>query len=164
MKNQHFEFIVNKEDNTILVEREFKGDLDRIWEAWTNPVILDQWWAPEPYVAVTKSMDFTAGGRWLYFMKGPEGDVHWSFFDYDEINPKTDFSGKDGFCNEQGVINSKMPQTAWEYTFTPSNECTRVDIRILPNSLESLEMLIEMGFKEGFTAGMENLDRYLLNL
>ena len=47
--NLLFDFSVNKENKTITVQREFAASLDLVWEAWTNPQLLDQWWAPKPF-------------------------------------------------------------------------------------------------------------------
>ncbi|WP_431215080.1 SRPBCC family protein [Puia sp. P3] len=66
-----FDFTVNKEKNTIDVQREFAADLDLVWDAWTKPELLDLWWAPKPYQTRTKSMDFREGGFWLYAMISP---------------------------------------------------------------------------------------------
>ncbi|HEY1055278.1 MAG TPA: SRPBCC domain-containing protein, partial [Emticicia sp.] len=53
-----FDFIVDKENRTITIKREFDADLAMVWEAWTNPEILDKWYAPKPYRAETQTMDF----------------------------------------------------------------------------------------------------------
>ncbi len=66
--NLQFDFIVNKENNTVNVKREFAADLQLVWDAWTKPELLDQWWAPKPYQTKTISMDFREGGMWLYYM------------------------------------------------------------------------------------------------
>ena len=42
--NLKFDFIVNKQNNTVNVKREFGAGLELVWGAWTNPKILDQWW------------------------------------------------------------------------------------------------------------------------
>jgi len=57
-----FDIIVNKENNTIQVNREFAANLDLVWAAWTEADILDQWWAPKPYMTITKSLDLREGG------------------------------------------------------------------------------------------------------
>jgi PhnB protein len=89
MKNNLlFNFIINKENNTVNVEREFAANLDRVWDAWTKPEILDQWWAPKPYKAVTKSMDFREGGMWFYYMLSPENQKHWRKNNYQKIQVK----------------------------------------------------------------------------
>jgi len=80
-----FDFIINKEDNTINIQREFAADLDLVWDAWTKPEILDQWWAPKPFRTKTKSMDFKEGGSWFYGMISPENVTHWCKADYKKI-------------------------------------------------------------------------------
>ena len=57
-----FDFTVDKENNRIYVSREFNASLALLWDAWTQPEILDLWWAPKPYQNKTKSMDFREGG------------------------------------------------------------------------------------------------------
>lgn len=66
-------------------------DLDLVWDAWTKPEILDQWWAPKPYQTETKSMDFREGGMWLYAMVSPENEKHWCKNDYHKVEPKKIF-------------------------------------------------------------------------
>ena len=75
--NLFFDFSVNKDTNTINVKREFAADLPLVWDAWTKPELLDQWFAPKPYRTRTKSMDFREGGAWLYAMISPENITHW---------------------------------------------------------------------------------------
>jgi len=156
-----FDFVVDKENNRINVERSFDGPVDLVWDAWTNPEILDQWWAPKPYQAVTKSMDFREGGRWHYVMRGPNGEEQWCLFDYDVIKPVEFFSGSDAFCDEHGQPNDTKPKVRWEYTFIEKEDETIVSMRLDFKSLEDLETIIKLGFREGFTAGMENLDQYI---
>jgi len=86
-----FDFTVNKENNTVNVKREFAADLDLVWDAWTKPEILDQWWAPKPYRVKTKSMDFRECGSWFYAMISPEDVAHWCRADYKKIETKKKF-------------------------------------------------------------------------
>jgi len=156
-----FDFTVNKEKNSIDVQREFAADLDLVWDAWTKPELLDLWWAPKPYQTRTKSMDFREGGFWLYAMISPEDIVHWCRADYKTISDKISFSGLDAFCDEQGVVNQEFPRSLWDVHFREaSKENTVVSITIKYNSLADLEKIIELGFKEGFTRALENLDQY----
>lgn len=159
--NLQFDFTVDKAKQTVNVTREFAADLDLVWAAWTQPELLDQWWAPKPYRTETKSMDFRAGGRWFYSMIGPEGVVHYCCNEYEQINPKQSFSGLDAFCHEDGTINDAMPRTFWTNEFSEKGGHTTVAIVAQYNSLEDLEMVISMGFKEGFSMALENLDQYL---
>lgn len=159
--NLKFDFTVNKENNTVNVEREFAANLELVWEAWTNPEILDQWWAPKPYRTVTKSMDFREGGMWLYAMISPQDEKHWCKNDYHKIEHQKNYSGLDAFCDENGTVNTDMPRTLWTNTFSENAGTTTVNIVAKYESLADLEKIIELGFKEGFTMALENLDQYI---
>ena len=159
--NLQFDFIVNKENKTVNVTREFAAKLPLVWDAWTKPEILDLWWAPKPYKTKTKSMDFREGGTWLYYMESPEGAIHWCKNDYKKITPLKNFSGLDAFCDENGVTNTDFPRTVWNNTFTENGETTTVNIVAQYEKLGDLEQIISMGFQEGFTMALGNLDEYL---
>ena len=156
-----FNFLVNKENKTIRVEREFNAPLDMVWAAWTEPRILDQWWAPKPWRAETKSMQFTEGGHWLYCMVGPEGERQWCLFEFRQIVPEESFAGLDAFCDDQAVIDNTKPRVHWKNAFNGKGETTTVLIDLHFDELADLEAILQMGFREGFTMGLENLDAYL---
>lgn len=162
--NLLFDFVVNKGNNTVNVKREFNAGLELVWEAWTNPEILDLWWAPKPYQTRTKTMDFREGGYWLYEMYntiGEQNECHWCKNDYITIEPHKNFSGLDAFCDENGKVNIEMPRTHWENSFTETEGITTVNIIAKYDSLTDLEKIIAMGFKEGFAMALENLDQYI---
>lgn len=160
--NLQFDFIVNKENNTINVKREFAAGLQLVWDAWTKPELLDQWWAPKPYQTRTVSMDFREGGMWLYYMESPQGEKHYCLNHYKKIVPLKNFSGLDAFCDEKGNVNTEFPRTVWNNTFIEtSNDITTVSIVAQYEKLEDLEKIISLGFKEGFTMALGNLDQYL---
>lgn len=162
MKNAlMMDFVVNKADNSVTVKREFAAKLPLVWDAFTKSEILDQWWAPKPWKARTKTMDFREGGHWLYAMVGPAGEEHWGFTNYKTIETQTYFSGTDGFSDSEGNVNTKMPQSTWENTFQDSGDVTLVTIQISYADLAQLETTLQMGFKEGLSMAMEGLDEYL---
>lgn len=164
MKNLQFDFLIDKENKEIKITKECNADLNLVWDAWTKPELLDQWWAPKPYQNKTKSMDFREGGMWLYCMISPENEMHWCKNDYLKIEFKSSFTGLDAFCDEYGVINNNMPRTEWTNVFTQELDTTLVNISAKYNSLADLEMVIKMGFKEGFTMAISNLDELLNKL
>ena len=159
-----FEFIVDKENKKIHVTREFAADLPLVWEAWTSPELLDQWWAPKPYRAETKSMDFREGGSWFYAMISPENEYIWCRADYKQIEPELRYSALDAFCDEQGNINTDFPRSLWTNVFTGGGDTTTVSVTVAYDRLEDLERYIEMGFREGLTMGLGNLDELLETL
>ncbi len=159
--NLLFDFSVNREKKTISVKREFNAGLQLVWDAWTKPELLDHWWAPKPFKTKTKSMDFRVGGSWLYAMIGPDNTTHWSRADYKKIENLKLFTGLDAFCDENGNINPQLPRTLWTVSFNEKEGKTLVNILLEYKELTSLEQIIQMGFREGFTAAMENLDQYI---
>ena len=158
MKNLNFDFTVNKETNTVHVTRDFNADAALVWDVFTKPELLDQWWAPQPWKSETKSMDFTEGGRRLYAMVGPEGEKHWAIADFTSITPKTNFKYLDAFTDADGNLNDEMPRSDWNLDFIDKGDTTTVDIQIKHKDLADLEMIIEMGFKEGFSMTLNSLD------
>jgi PhnB protein len=109
-------------------------------------------------------MDFREGGTWLYCMISPKNEVHWCKNDFVKIDPKKSYTGLDAFCDENGVINTELPRTEWTNVFTEENNKTLVSILAKYSSLADLEMIINMGFKEGFTMGLNQLDALLASL
>jgi len=159
--NLLFNFSINKENKTVEIKREFAANIGLVWDCWTKPELLDLWWAPKPNKTKTKSMDFREGGSWFYSMIGPEGTVHWCRADYKKIDILKSFSGLDAFCYEDGNINIEFPRSLWTSSFSENADKTTVDIVVEYKELADLEKIIQLGFKEGFTAALSNLDQYL---
>jgi uncharacterized protein YndB with AHSA1/START domain len=159
--NLTMDFSINKENHTITVKREFSAALPLVWKAFTTSEILDQWWAPKPWKAKTKSMDFKEGGQWLYAMEGPKGEEQWSFAKYLTIKNEEEYVATDGFSDADGNVNKEMPQSKWKVNFSSVKENSLVVCKITFNDSAQLESILKMGFKEGFTMGLSNLDTYL---
>jgi uncharacterized protein YndB with AHSA1/START domain len=159
-----FDFKVDKENKSIHVTREFDAEVPLVWKAYTDPEILDQWWAPKPWKTRTKSMDFRPGGEWRYAMVGPEGEEHWCLVRWEDIQFEKGYKGFDAFTDAEGNIKTEMPEAKWESKFSPKGKRTLVDIHISYESLSDLEGYIQMGFKEGLSMAMENLDALLPSL
>ena len=160
MKNSLlFDFTVDKTAKTVFVNREFDADLSLVWDAFTKQEILDQWWAPKPWVSKTKFMDFKVGGRRFYAMVSPEGQERWSIQNYTSISPKTNFKMSNAFADKDE--NPELPGSDWDFNFSEQNGTTKVSIIIKNESLARMEKMIEMGFREGFTMCLQQLDELL---
>lgn len=156
--SQLMNFSIDRENKKISVEREFNASVEKVWQAWTDSKILDQWWAPKPWKARTKSMDFREGGHWLYAMVGPNGEEQFARADYKTIIPLKQFTGDDSFADVNGNVDNSFPVVFWTVNFEGNNLNTKVHIEIAYKDLADLDKYIELGFKEGFTAAFENLD------
>lgn len=162
--NLQFDFLVDKENNTLIIKREFNGSKQLVWDCYTKSELLDQWFAPAPFTTKTKSMDFREGGYWHYAMVDPDGAEFWARMDYLTIMPIENYTGLDGFCDDKGDLNKELPQANWDVTFLELGENAMVETIVTYNSLADLETVIQMGMKEGLTATLERLDQLLLAL
>ncbi len=150
------DFTVDKAAKTVVVNREFDAPLSMVWDAFTKKEILDQWWAPKPYAARTKVMEFKVGGRRFYAMVSPEGNEMWAMHKYTSISPKTNFKMFNSFADKDE--NPVLPGSDWDLAFKEQDGTTRVTITIKNESLERMEQMIEMGFKEGFLMALQQLE------
>lgn len=161
-RNLAFDFSVDKENKSIHIKKEYAADHKLVWEAWTTKEWLDQWWGPKPWYVETKTLDFIPNGIWHYAMVGPEGEKHWSLAQFISIDAAQSFIQKSGFCDEGGIMNSELPQSIWEVTFTAADDQhTLVDCKINYDTLEDLERYLQMGFQEGITMCLKQLDDLL---
>lgn len=159
-----FDFKVDKPSNSIAISREFAAERSLIWDAFTKKDLLDQWWAPAPWVSKTAQMNFEVGGKRVYAMCGPEGEEHWAVQNFTSISAIDNFQFEDAFADNNGNVNETLPMMRWNLDFSPNGASTLVQISIKLKSLEHLEQIIQMGFKEGFTQTLTELDNLLISL
>ncbi|MCV9936789.1 SRPBCC domain-containing protein [Boseaceae bacterium BT-24-1] len=159
-----FDFVVDKENNTMTVKREFDAQRQLVWDCHTKRELLDQWFAPKPLTTKTKSMDFQNGGHWLYAMIEPAGPEYWGRMDYETIRPIDNYTAFDGFCDATGALNPDLPRAKWDVTFTEQGPRTLVHTVVAYQSAEALQQVIDMGMKDGMTSTMERLDELLVSL
>lgn len=165
-QKQHIMKSIFKKDidnKKMFITREFAAPLEKVWQAWTDAKVLEHWWAPKPWKAVSVNMNFNDNGHWLYYMQGPEGEQHWCKAEFDNITPMKNYDVMDYFCDEKGNPNTELPRMHWKNKFSSTGNGTLVEIEITFDKVEDLEKIIEMGFQEGFTMGHGNLDEYLAN-
>ena len=154
------DFIVDKATKTVTITKEFAYELSLVWDAYTKPELLDQWWAPKPLTSRTKVMDFRVGGRRFYAMVSPEGDeLGWAVQKYTSISPKTNFKFFNAFADEDE--NPELPGSDWDLMFHENDGKTTVNITIYNESLERMERVIAMGFQQGTEAQLQNLEDLL---
>lgn len=159
-----FDFLVDKEKNTLTIIREFQAGKQLVWDCYTKAELLNQWFAPKPLSTKTKSMDFREGGHWHYAMINPSGMEYWGWTDYVKIQEHEFYTALDGFSNEAGDINAKLPRANWMIRFADKDSNSMVETIITYNSLQDLETVLQMGMKEGLTATLTSLDDLLLHL
>ncbi|HTJ52511.1 MAG TPA: SRPBCC domain-containing protein [Cyclobacteriaceae bacterium] len=164
MNRLQFDFLVNKDDNTLTIRREFAAERQLVWDCYTKKELLDKWFAPKPLKTKTKSMDFRNGGHWHYAMIDQDGNEYWGYTEYIKINPIDSYNTVDAFSNEKGEINNDLPKAKWQVTFTDKGENSVVETIVFYASLNDLEAVINMGMQEGLTSTLEKLDELLSSI
>jgi uncharacterized protein YndB with AHSA1/START domain len=162
--NLQFDFLTDKENNTLTIKREFAAEQQLVWDCYTQSELLDQWFAPKPLTTKTRSMDFSEGGTWIYAMVEPNGTEYWGRTDYLRISPIDGYTALDGFCDNNGVLNTDLPRANWDVRFTASGEHAIVTTIVQYQSLADLEIVIQMGMEEGLSSTLERLDDLLITL
>ncbi|MGH8047583.1 MAG: SRPBCC family protein [Chthoniobacterales bacterium] len=59
--------------NELKITRVYEAPVRLVWEAWTDPEQVAQWWGPRGFTLTTHSKDLRPGGHWAYTMHGPDG-------------------------------------------------------------------------------------------
>jgi uncharacterized protein YndB with AHSA1/START domain len=57
----------------IITTRIINAPRELVWQAWTDPARIPQWWGPTGFSTTIHKMDFRTGGEWLFTMHGPDG-------------------------------------------------------------------------------------------
>lgn len=88
----------------IIITREFNAPCEAIWNAWTKPEQMKEWWGPNGYTCPIAKMDVREGGTYHASMRSEKGDMHWSTGTYKEIVPLRKLVISDHFADEKGHI------------------------------------------------------------
>jgi uncharacterized protein YndB with AHSA1/START domain len=148
-------------EKSILVSRVFNAPIEIVWQAHTDYKILDQWWGPSPWKAETKTMNFAAGGYWLYAMVSPENQKQWGRMNYLAIDKYESIEIEDAFCDENGKLNNELPVSKGQIAFSKTDNGTRVDFKMIYPTETDLERIAEMGFEQGITICQDQLESLL---
>lgn len=60
-------------DRELLLSRKLNAPIELVWEVWTNPEHIANWWGPDGFSNTITKMDVTEGGEWNLVMHGPDG-------------------------------------------------------------------------------------------
>ena len=142
-------------DRELLLTRLLNAPIELVWEVWTNPEHIAQWWGPNDFTNTITTMDVQPGGEWDLVMHGPDG---------------TDYKNKSVF---KEVIRHKKivyehisgPKFLATIEFDAQGDKTFLKWHMLFESREQFIQVVKT-FKadEGLKQNVEKLDRYLLSL
>jgi len=72
-------------DREIATTRVFDAPRELVFDAWTSPEHVAQWWGPNGFTTTTQSMDVRPGGDWIFIMHGPDGTDYKNHIVYREV-------------------------------------------------------------------------------
>ena len=149
---------------TITIVADFTAPLRRLWDAYTDPRQLERFWGPPTYPAKFLRHDAVAGGRSVYVMTGPEGDVHYGCWDWTSADAPRSFEVLDRFADAAGVPNPDLPTSRVDFVFEETIGGSRLRATSHFDSLEQMQQLIDMGMLEGTRQAMAQIDTVLADL
>lgn len=139
-------------DREISISRLFNAPIELVWEVWTNPEHIKNWWGPDGFTNTVHEMDVKMGGEWNLTMHGPDG---------------TDFKNKSIF--KEIVHHKKImfehvsaPKFLATVSFESQGNKTFIHWNMLFETKEQLIQVVKT-FKadEGLGQNIDKLNHYL---
>ncbi len=60
-------------DREIVISRKLNAPVELVWEVWTRPEHIANWWGPDGFTNTITVMNVVPGGVWDLVMHGPDG-------------------------------------------------------------------------------------------
>ena len=60
-------------DRELVLTRIFDAPRELVWQAWTDPNQLIQWWGPDGFTNTFHEISVAPGGVWRFIMHAPDG-------------------------------------------------------------------------------------------
>lgn len=149
------ELTMEKEESRELrTEKSFKVPVELMWDVWTNPKHLANWWGPDGFTITIHEMDVNEGGEWRLTLHGPDGTNFPNRSVFKQIIP-----------NQKIVFEHFNPHFLTTVIFDSKAEYTIVDWTLEFDTAEMREIIVTAHkADEGQKQNLEKLERYLQRL
>lgn len=139
---------------TLTLERTFNAPIQLVWQAWTQPEHIIQWWGPPGIETKIVEHNFKIGGTWKFTMLMPDGNEFITEGVYQEI------------IEEQVIISTAdfRPMTEGveiQALFEPRGDHTLFTFNVIHPSEEYCRQQEEMGFYNGWGSTFDRLSELL---
>jgi uncharacterized protein YndB with AHSA1/START domain len=64
---------MSKDNRTLTIERTINAPIQLVWDAWTQPEHIANWWGPKGMETRVEAHELKEGGSWKFVMKMPDG-------------------------------------------------------------------------------------------
>jgi uncharacterized protein YndB with AHSA1/START domain len=136
------------------LDRLIQAPRERVFEAWTKPEQMSQWFAPKPFELVVDEMDFRPGGRFRMAMRGPNGEDFPFTGTYREIVPPERLSWTGEFSS------GPADQISTVVTFESQGGATRVHVRQTFHVMTPEIEQATKGAQQGWTMTLDQLEAF----
>lgn len=110
------------DSNEIHLTRVYEAPVRAVWDAWTDPEQVAQWWGPRGFTLTTHHKDLRAGGTWRYTMHGPDGTDYPNLATYHVVEPYR------RLVYDHGATDDTPPLFHVTATFTEAGGRTTMDL------------------------------------
>ncbi|HEX3724947.1 MAG TPA: SRPBCC family protein, partial [Pirellulales bacterium] len=145
----------NNKSNEIRITRLYDAPVDAVWDAWTDPEQVAQWWGPRGFTLTTHSKDLRSGGHWNYTMHGPDG------VDYPNKTVYHEVAEHSKLVYDHGGNDDRAPLFRVTVLFTDVDGQTKMDMRMTLPTPEAAEETRKFIKKAGGDATWDRLAEYL---
>jgi uncharacterized protein YndB with AHSA1/START domain len=143
------------QSNEIKISRIYDAPVKLVWEAWTDPSQVAQWWGPRGFTLTTHSKDFRVGGIWHYTMHGPDG------VDYPNKTKYLEIEKYSRLVYDHGGYDDRPPMFRVSVLFTESKGKTEMEMKMSLPTPEAAEETRKFIKKAGGDATWDRLAEYL---
>lgn len=140
----------------LMITRDVPVSAAKLYQGWTDPELMKQWFVPKPWSIASVKTDLRAGGASEIVMRGPEGQEFPNRGIYLEVVPNEKLVFTDAYT--EGWVPSERPFFTAIVTFEElGNGLTRYTAHALHWNEEDLKKHEEMGFEPGWNACLDQL-------
>jgi uncharacterized protein YndB with AHSA1/START domain len=126
-------------DREIVITRVFDAPRELVWNAWTDPKQVVQWWGPRGFTTTIHKMDVRPGGVWRHTMHGPDGTDYPNKSVFTEIvKPERIVYSHSG--GKKGDAGARF-QATW--TFEAQAGKTKLTLRMVFPSAEARDQVVK---------------------
>jgi uncharacterized protein YndB with AHSA1/START domain len=154
MKNTGTLSVTLPSDCEIALTRVFKAPRQLVYDAFSKPEILKQWFGPRGWSLVTCDIDARVGGGFRFVLRAPSGRELGMHGTYRELSPPARSVHMESFDDYPG----ESQVTA---VFTEHDGCTTLVATILYASREVRDAVIKSGMEDGAAESYDKLEELL---